>query len=87
MGNVLCGCECGKYVWGRMRVLEVGYEGMTGVQGGSLLPQTPLTKSKNDTLNTCLPDRALGSSGPILLHDQVEAGVVPLSFGESLVSP
>ena len=37
MGNVLCGCKHRKYVGGRTRVLEVGDEGMTGVQGGALL--------------------------------------------------
>ena len=29
-----------------------------------------------------LPDRALGSTSPILLHDQVEVRVVPLSLDD-----
>ena len=58
---------------------HLGCEGMTGEQGRALLPQTPLIKGY---LNSGLPDRALGTTSPILLHDKVEVGVVPLSLGD-----
>ena len=57
---------------------------MTGCTGMGFPALDSLTKRTKKIFNLGLPDRALGSTSPSLLHDLVEVRMVPLSLHRPL---
>ena len=68
----------------RKELTCLGHEGMTGCTGRGSPTSDSLTKRTKRIFNSGLPDRALDSTGPSLLHDLIEVGVVPLSLHRPL---